>query len=170
MNIWNTSPLFIALFLFCIDFLAILLIRIVLERKFYLREWWTYKYGDSIFLPMYGFFAATILQTSHSTVIQTYFWWNITLVALGIVLLFGTEYHHVKYKIYTLKQEFLPSQLYHSIIFVVMFYIVGSSLQRVIVIHKPVWSFIGVLIALGGYLLTVIKDYGIEKSFKKRKR
>lgn len=171
MNIWNLQPLFVAIFFFCIDFLAVIFIRVVFEKKFYLSEWWTYLYGDSIFLPLYGFFAANIL---HTVVLQTSFWWNIAIVFLGLITMLETEFLHLEDKFYNLKQEFLPSQVYHSIIFVVIFYIIGSSLPVMLTIHPPTWSFVWALCAIAGYFIMVIRDYTIKKairrSHKKRKR
>jgi hypothetical protein len=159
------------LLIFYFDFIAMIFVRMVFEKKFYLRRWWTYKLGDSVFLPLYGFFAATIL---HATVIQTNFWWSIILIVLGITIMLSTEILHVEEKFYKLQQELLPSQIYHAIIFVVMFYLVGSSLPYVILLHSPIWSFIGVIIALSGYLITVVIDYSVKKNIKrsqkKRKR
>jgi hypothetical protein len=122
-------------------------------------------------LPLYGFFAANIL---HTTVIQTSFWWTIAIIFLGVITMLETEFLHVEDKFYKVKQEFLPSQIYHSLIFVVIFYIVGSSLPVIISLHPQTWSFAGVIFAFTGYLLMVYKDYttkrAIRKVYHKRKR
>jgi hypothetical protein len=171
MNIWNLPPFSVALLFFCVDFVAMLLIRVVFEKKFYLRRWWTFRYGDSIFLPMYGFFAAAILQAK---VIQISFWWSIAILFLGVITMLETEFLHVEDKFYKLNQEFLPSQIYHGFIFVVMFYIIGSSLPVVISLHPFTWNFAGVIFAFFGYLLMVIKDYtakkALKRSYKKQRR
>src|SRR5437867_4248509 len=110
MNIWNLPPLTVALLFFCVDYLAMILIRVVFERKFYLRRWWTFKLGDSIFLPFYGYFAAGIL---HGTNVQMSFWWTVAIVFLGVITMLETEFLHVEEHFYRLKQELLPSQIYH---------------------------------------------------------
>jgi len=171
MNLWNLPPFSVAILFFCIDFLAMLFVRVVFEKKLYFRRWWTFRYGDSIFLPMYGFFAANIL---HGIALQITFWWSIAIIFLGVITMFETEFLHVEDKFYKFKQEFLPSQFYHDVIFVVMFYIVGSSLPVIISLHPQNWSFVGVIVAFAGYLLMVIKDYttkkAIRKSHRKRRR
>lgn len=171
MNIWSLPPLSVALIFFCIDYLAIIFIRIVFEKRFYLRRWWAFKYGDSLFLPLYGFNAAQILHTSE---IQINFQWSVFLIIMGILCMLGTEYLHVEEGFYKPKVEFLPSQIYHAFIFVVMFYFVGSSFPVVILLHPLTWSFGGAILAIAGYLLMVYKDYTIKrtirKSYKKRKR
>jgi len=167
MNIWNLPPLTVALIFFCVDYLAMIFIRIVFERKFYLRRWWTFKLGDSIFLPLYGYFAAGIL---HGTNVQLSFWWTIAILFLGVITMLETEFLHVEEHFYKLKQELLPSQIYHGIIFVVMFYLIGSSLPVIIAIHPLTWRFAGALLAIIGYFLLVFKDYATEKALRRSNR
>lgn len=167
MTIWNLPPLTVALLFFCVDYLAMILIRVIFERKFYLRRWWTFKLGDSIFLPLYGYFAANIL---HGAVVQMSFWWTVAIVFLGVITMLETEFLHVEEHFYKLNQELLPSQIYHGIIFVVMFYIVGSSLPVILAIHPPTWSFAGAIFAITGYFLLVVKDYSTEKGLRKSYR
>ncbi len=167
MNIWSLPPLLVALLFFCFDFVAMILVRVVFERKFYLRHWWTYKYGDSLFLPLYGFNAAIIL---HDAIIRISSLWSFILIILGITCMIGTEYLHVEEKFYKPKMEFLPSQIYHDVIFVVMFYIVGSSIPMIISLHPQTWSFYGAILAIVGYFLMVYKDYTTKKANRKSQK
>jgi hypothetical protein len=59
---WGLPPWAVAAVVFAIDFGAILGIRVVVERRLYVRQWWTFRYGDSVYLPLYGAFVAARLQ------------------------------------------------------------------------------------------------------------
>lgn len=69
-----------------------------------------------------------------------------------------TESLHIKRGVYTIKQEFAPSQLYHSFIFGVMFYLVVSILPVIIISRVPIWATIAALVSLAGYALTAAVD------------
>jgi hypothetical protein len=166
MEFWYLPPVIVTLLLFCIDFLAILLIRTLVERKFYFNKWWTYKYGDSIFLPLYGFFAAILIQNNH-LIIGYSLWWELTLLSFGYILVFIIEYLHIKQKISPLKQQFYPSQIYHTFIFGIMFYLIAISVPAVIAANQPVWAYIAAFILLSCYVITCIRDIFFETIRKK---
>ncbi len=62
LSIWKWHPLVVASFTFAVDFGAIVLIRIITKRNSLLPRWWTFKVGDSVFLPAYAGFAAVIIH------------------------------------------------------------------------------------------------------------
>jgi hypothetical protein len=159
MAFWSWHPLVVALVLFAIDFGAILLIRGCFEHQVYLARWWTYRVGDSICLPTYGYMMATVIQHADAVpalYVQT--WWHVSILLLGYLAMVASELAHVRRGTYTVRQELWPSQLYHSAIFGIMFYLVLSPVPFLFEAPDPSWAAIGARLALLGFAATFVID------------
>lgn len=160
MGIWNWNPFFVAVFIFLIDFGFVFLIRVVFEKKVYLGRWWTYRYGDSIFLPILAYFLAiTYQKTTVFPYLYQQPWWHISVFVFGYILMAYTEYLHIKNKVYKKKDLFLPSQLYHSFIFGIFFYTIVGSLPLLFPVRFSDLAYVGIIFGSVGFLLMCVKDF-----------
>lgn len=159
MFIWSWNPFAVAAALFLVDFGAILVVRRIWEGRFYLGRWWTYRIGDSVFLPAYGCFTAVVVQ--HATAPPPIYgeWrWHVGVLLVGYAIMLRGEYLHVRNGIYTLRQQLRGSQLYHSVIFGPMFYLIMSMAPFVLECWEVWWANVGALIALLAFGITVVVD------------
>src|SRR4051812_34292281 len=104
MEIFYLPPVLVALILLAIDFLAIMLLRLLFEGKFYFGPFKTYSIGDSILLPIFGFFTAIIIQTNPPMEYNSNLQIGCLLVGYGVLLI--TELINTKKKILSLRDQF----------------------------------------------------------------
>lgn len=151
MFLWFLPPLWVGLFILGIDFGGVMTIRLLLEKKIYFRRWWAFRYGDTLFLPLYGYFMAHMLQQNPAYVPHVSGLWTALIVCLGYLLVIGIEYRHTTNKVYTNQQQKAPSQVYHSLIFPFMFYLVITTLPVLAYADSLAWAVLGAWIAIVGY-------------------
>jgi hypothetical protein len=123
-------------------------------------HWWTNVYGD-IFLPI-GIASSTVIlrNFSHAESWYSSRLWNWVVLILGAFTVFLVEFV-VVFKLQRRKtrhQELSPSNLWHALIFVPMFYVSVIPLIPMFVTHHPGWAFFLAIIGYGGWLLTLIHD------------
>lgn len=155
LPIWN-SPVLAGLFMLAIDWGAILLIRVFWEGQFYWTRWWSFKYGD-VLLAFYGFFAAIIISDKDVTGFQSTPLWHLALLALGLAISIVIEVVSAPGR--DPKITWLPSQLWHTAIFAVMFYlVVWSGVLIVTKFHSPAWAVVVCVLLIVAYAATVVFD------------
>lgn len=167
MALFYYPPLLVALFLFAIDFGAIMLIRMFFEKPVYLGKSSSYIIGDSVLLPAYGYFAALVIQHSSLPALYKEPFYHISILALGFFVTVLLRYISLKNKVITSQQIGRPSEVYHSFIFAVMFYFVMSSLLMLIAIHPPLTPADLSMVAIILFLITCIIDTVYVSNVKK---
>ncbi len=158
--IWGWSPVLAGLFIFGVDFLVVILLRILLEKKFYWGKWWSFKFGDSLILPLYFIAGALLMQTitfpTHT--IYDHVWWHVLTASFGYISIFIIEMNLVRKKFYTVEHQFVASHIYHSAIFGLLFYLVVSVLPIILTHLGSLYSQIA-LASLAGHIALVIIDH-----------
>ncbi len=158
--IWQWPPVLVALFVFGIDFGAIMAIRIFVERRFYLTRWWSFRIGDTIGLPVYAGFAAIVVSNGHFSGFYAQLWWHILVMAVGYVLALGLQANNLRTGFFTWQEACNPSEMYHTVIFGVMFYLVSTVVFALSADHNPVWATTLAFVGLGVYVLS----FGIDQT------
>lgn len=160
---WKWHPLMMGLLVFLTTFGAVMTIRILLERHFYLSPWPAFYLGDTFCLPTYTACATIVLHNlKPSNAFYTKTWWHYGVLVSGYLLSIGLEARAVIIKLHTLSASFIPSQFYHTLMFGLVSYVVVSSLPAVITSHKRVLATVIALLALIVYLGLVGFDVSIE--------
>jgi hypothetical protein len=123
-------------------------------------HWWTNVYGD-IFLPV-GIASSVIVLRNFDKASSWYAsrWWNWLVLIAGAVVVFLIEFVIV-YKIQgrkTKHQELSASNLWHTAIFIPMFYLGVVTLIPVLVTHSPAWAFGLAIVGYGGWFLMLVHD------------
>ena len=159
LPVWDWHPVFAGLLLFGVDFGAVMLIRIAIERKLYLTRWWSFRLGDSVFLSLYGVFAAITIRGEDITGgFQAQVWWHLTLVAIGCMIWWIIESVSVRNRDPQITG--LPSNLWHIYAAGFMFYLVAWSIVFILIEapDRPAWAITACLVCLTGYIGTVAYD------------
>ena len=151
-------PVLVAIFIFGIDFGGVMLFRIVLERKFYLERWWSFRIGDSIGLPVYAGFAAVVVSEGHFAGFYTQLWWHVLAFVAGYVIALGLQLYNLKTGFFTWRDMITPSELYHTGVFGLMFYLLVTVMVQLVTNHEPTWATVLAFVGLGVYVLTVTID------------
>lgn len=160
---WKWHPLVMGFSVLLITFGGVMTARILLEGHFYLSPWPAFYLGDTIFLPMYTVCATIVIHhLKPSNAFYTRAWWHYGVLTSGYLLSIGLEVRAVILNLHTLSASFLPSQLYHTLMFGLVDYLIVSSLPAVFASHKPLWAIIIGLLALIAYLILVGFGVSIE--------
>ena len=138
--IWNWHPALVGLFVFCIDFGAIVVIRILIERRAYLSRWWSFKIGDLIGLPVFAGFAAAVISDEDFSGFYTERWWHVAVFAVGYLIALFFQVKNLTSGFFVWEDAVRPSELYHTAIFGVMFYLIGTAVCAVGANHSPAWA------------------------------
>jgi hypothetical protein len=155
LPIWNT-PVIAGLFMLAINWGAILLIRILWEGHFYWTRWWSFKVGD-ILLAVYGLFAAVLISDKVVTGFQANFYWHAGLFALGLLISIVIEVGSAPGRDAAI--SWLPSQLWHTAMFAVMFYlVVWSGILIITKFHSEPLAVVFCVLLIAGYIATVAFD------------
>lgn len=162
---WKWHPLVMGFLVVLITFGGVMAARIVLERRFYLGPWPAFYLGDTFCLPTYVVCATIVIRNlKPSNAFYTKAWWHYGVLFAGYLVSIGLEIRAVIINLHTLYASFLPSQLYHTLIFGLVSYVVVSSLPAVIASHKPKSATIVALCMLIAYLILVGYGVSIENS------
>ena len=174
--IWNWHPALVGLFVFGIDFGAIMAIRKFIERKVYLSRWWSFKIGDTVGLPVFAGFAAAVISDEEYSGFYTQAWWHVLVMLVGYSLAIFFQVKSLTTGFFTWADVFRPSELYHTIIFGVMFYLMVSVLLPVVVDHEPTrvtaLAFVGLAIYVGAWWVdnTSLVDKTSDRVLEARRR
>lgn len=156
--IWQWSPILVALFVLGIDFGAIMAIRIFVEKKVYLTRWWSFKIGDTIGLPVCAGFAAAVVSEGNFTGFYTQLWWHLLVLMTGYTVIITLELNSVRVGFATWEEVTNPSQMYHTFIFGIMFYLFSTVMFALVADHQPVVQTIMAFCGLGVWLTTYVID------------
>ncbi len=159
LPVWRWRPVSVGLLVFALDFGAIMFIRIVIENQLYLSRWWSFRVGDSVFLPLYAAFAAVIInrQADRLSGLAARPWYHVFLLVFGVVLSILIEVDAI-HAGRDPRITWLPSQLWHTAIFGLVFYLVFWSFTAILQVRAPKWAFITALVFLLGYFATITYD------------
>lgn len=158
LPIWDWHPALVAAFVFVIDFGAIMAIRVVIERKFYLTRWWSFRVGDTIGLPVYAGFGAIVVSDGEFTGFYTAAWWHILVLTAGYVIAIGIQVNNLRTGFFTWSDVVNPSEVYHTVIFGVMFYLMVTVVFALAADRSPVWAVVLASTGLTIYVLSWIID------------
>lgn len=168
--IWGWIPGLVLIFAFSIDYLAVLLIRRYIEGKWYWTRFWSYKVGDIFGLPVYMAFASIVLKNSyHQDGFYTQLWCQIAIMAAGYAFWILVLANNLRTGFYSKEVIFNPSEMYHTLVYGVMFYLVASSLTPLVLDHDPLWATIFavaglfVWIACVGVDMSSLQDHSPER-------
>ncbi len=156
--IWQWPPVLVALFVLGIDFGAIMVIRVCVERKRYLTRWWSFKIGDTIGLPVCAGFAAVVVSDGHYTGFYTQMWWHLLVLVIGYVSIVALELNSVRVGFATWKEVRKHSQLYHTFIFGIIFYLFCTVMFAVVADHQPVVQTVLAFVGLGIWFTSYVID------------
>ncbi|OGH16629.1 MAG: hypothetical protein A3C30_04340 [Candidatus Levybacteria bacterium RIFCSPHIGHO2_02_FULL_40_18] len=155
LPIWN-SPVEAGLFMLAIQWGAILYIRVIWEGHFYWTRWWSFKVGD-ILLALYGVGAAILIQDKDVTGLQGNFYWHVTLLIVGLVISIAIETRSAPGREAAI--SWLPSQIWHTAMFAVLFYLVlWSGILIITKFHSDPWVVTFCVLCIAGYVATVAFD------------
>jgi hypothetical protein len=169
LPVFNWGWWVIFLFTLLIDWGVVLLIKRFEPLGWKRAYWWSGLYGD-IFLPLGIASSAVVLRSFKPYDMWfTSRWWNWLVLMLGILIIFLVEivFLFKKTQVYTKKQELMPSKLWHTILFPVMFYLSVITIIPLFSAHTPLWAFILALAGYGGWIFTVFHDIVHPPDFHK---
>lgn len=118
----------------------------------------SFIYGD-LFLPIGIASSAVILRHFDSP--DAWYasrWWNWLVLAAGIAISLLFEVLAVGGKRFTLKQEFAPSKIWHTLVFALLFYLAVMTVIPLFVTHEPTWAFVLALAGYAGWAIAVYLD------------
>ncbi len=157
--IWDWHPAWVYLFVLGIDWGAIMAIRIFIERKAYLTRWWTFRVGDVIGLPLYAAAAAVVVEDfNHSDAFYQQTWWHALWLTVGWTISLAIQARGLLTGFFDWKTVFNPSEMYHTVIFGVMFYLMVNIAAPALVDREPIGAFLLGLIGMGIYVACYIVD------------
>ena len=146
------------LFVFGIDFGAIMAIRAVFEGKIYLMRWWSFKVGDTIGLPVYAGFAAVVVSDGSFSGFYTETWWHVLVLAVGYAFFVGLHVNNLRTGFFSWRDAVNLSELYHTVIAGVMFYFIVTVLPPVLDSEGPSWLAFIAAVGLAIYAFTWFID------------
>lgn len=156
-KVYDYGPLWAAIIVFIADYGVICGLMLHESRYGALPPWKrtfykTFKWNDTVWIPLIMAMAAVILEDAPRLEgWYTSTWWHIFLLAIGFAISLYTEYDALtgSKRQYTWAQELAPSKLWHTLIFGIVFYWLLSALVPVIVVHRPVWAMLLLVIGVG---------------------
>ena len=158
LPIWDWHPALVGLFVFGIDFGAIMAIRAVFEGKIYLMRWWSFKVGDTIGLPVYAGFAAVVVSDGEFSGFYTETWWHFLVLAVGYAFFVGLHVNNLRTGFFSWCDAVNLSELYHTVIAGIMFYLIVTVLPAATAVEDFRWEALVAGVGLGVYVSTWILD------------
>ncbi len=156
--IWGWHPAVVALFVFAVDFGAIMAIRIFIERQFYWTRWWSFRVGDTIGLPLYAGFATVVVGNHEYHAFFTQVWWHVLLIAIGYMIAVSNQLNGLRTGFFTVKDLLIPSEAYHTLVFGFMFYLATSLFLPVASWGSPTWAVAMAFLGLAIYVVSWVID------------
>lgn len=156
--IWQWPPALVAIFILGIGFGGVMLTRKVFEGKFYWERWWSFRIGDTIGLPVFAGFAAIVVSDGHFSGFYTQTWWHISAFAGGYLLAGYIQVKNLRTGLYSWQEITCPSEIYHTVVMGVLFYLVSTALIAVSTDFEPIWATILAYTGPSIWVLCVIID------------
>lgn len=159
LPIWGWHPVWVFLFVLGVDWGAIMAIRILIERKTYLSRWWTFRVGDVIGLPLYAVAAAVVVDDfNHPDAFYQQVWWHVLWLAVGFGLSLTIQVRGLLTGFFDWKTVLNPSEMYHTAVFGVMFYLMLSIAAPVLADRQPTGAFLLAAVGMGIYIACYVVD------------
>jgi hypothetical protein len=155
---WKLHPALVGFLVFAIDFGVIMLIRRVREGRFYWERWWSFRIGDTIGLPVFAGFAAVVVSDSHFSGFYIQTWWHISAFVGGYLLAGYSQVKNLRTGLYSWQEITCLSEIYHTVVMGVMFYLVSTAIVAVGADREPVWATILAFTGLSVWILGVVID------------
>jgi hypothetical protein len=164
----------ILIFVFVCDWLMMRLLQRIDFRRYKFEVGKTSLYGD-MFLPFGVASTVRIAQQSHNpNVWYASLWWNVAILLSGIAIHFYIRYMYLYKKLRktTIERQRALSVNWHSLVLVLLYYMIGVTIIPAIVIHKPAYLVALMVVGYGGWLTPFIYDvlnlYGIFAGNKQK--
>ncbi len=158
--IWSLNPIIAALVVILVDFGVISGLMILEGRPPWKRGlYMTFKWNDTIFIPIYVGLSAFILQRAQF--IDAFYnstYWHYSVLVVGVLVSLILEVLAVKNGQYNMSQEISPSKLWHTVIFAVVFYWVFASIIPVLLNYSDRSLLIGVIFCIIGGVMMIRLD------------
>lgn len=153
------GPFAAAAIMILADFVAILVIRRLVEGDPTIPRYWTFRFNDTLFIPMILIGMGYALRAwTPSNGWYTQRWWHLTLLAFGFGLSLLMELSPVKCGYYTMAQELSPSKLWHTFIFAIVAYWMLSALVPLLVTQRSTLVTLTFAIGFAGFVSMVVLD------------
>jgi hypothetical protein len=152
------------------DWIVIRLIRHLEPAKYKRPQWQSGMYGD-LFLP-FGV-ASSVLITQHlanTPVWYTSAVWNWIVAITGLAINFFVRVI-LNYRVlrkHSRNQLHAPSAYWHSLIFVLVFYIIGMTAVPAVLLHKPTGIFLLAVVGYAGWAITFLYDVAHPSGFMRQ--
>lgn len=156
--IWGWHPLLVGLFVLGIDWGVIMAIRRVTEGKWYWGRWWSFRVGDTIGLPLYAAAAAWVVEDYHSEAFHQQIWWHALWLSIGIGLSLFFQARGLLTGFFNRATIFNPSEMYHTVIFGLMFYLMLTIAPSALTNHNPSEAFLLAVVGIGIYVFCYALD------------
>lgn len=101
----------------------------------------TFIINDTLVIP--GLLATRAYVVQRSNTGDSWYsqsWWYLAMLGLGVLISVGLEVVGVKEGDFTLRQEFSPSKLYHTIVFGPVFAAFVTSVPVVVMNRPAIWT------------------------------
>lgn len=144
-RIWDLTPEAAGMLIFVLDFGVTCLLMILEGRSPLHRQLYTtFVLGDAIYLPIYTIIAVVVIDHMPSWQVGRMWYtsptWHRVVLLAAFAFSIGIELLAVRSGQYTMRQELSPSKLWHTIVFVPVFYWAISSLPFVLHNSPPRWK------------------------------
>lgn len=155
---WNWWQIFI--FVFVCDWLIMRLLQRIDFRRHTFEVGKTSFYGD-LFLPFGIASTIRIAQQLHnSNTWYTSWWWNVAVLLSGVLIHFCIRYMYLykKLKKTTIERQLAINVNWHSLVLILLYYMIGVTIIPAIVVHKPAYLVALMVAGYGGWLTPFIYD------------
>ena len=155
---WNWWQIFI--FVFVCDWLIMRLLQRIDFKRHTFEVGKTSFYGD-LFLPFGIASGIRIAQQFHNpNVWYASALWSVVIFLSGASIHFYIRYVYLykKLKKTTIERQRGLSVNWHSLLLVLLYYMIGMTIVPAIVVHKPVYLVILMVIGYAGWLTTFAHD------------
>lgn len=148
---WELHPALVGFIVFAIDFGAIMVIRGFVERRIYFLRWWSFKVGDTIALPVYAGFASLVISDGDLSGFYTHWVWHVSVLVIGYFIFVSLHVNSYRTGFFSRQDAINPSELYHTGIAVVMFYLMVTVLPPVLASDSLAWLVFFAALGLATY-------------------
>lgn len=133
--------------------------------------WNSARYGD-LFLPIGIASSILVLHNFHNfnSWYSSLLWGWIILIS-GLTINVTVEWLVLYKRLgkYTRKQLLSPGNIWHTIIFTILFYLSVFSLPMLFIVHRPTWAFITAIFGYAVWTAMLVYDIGHPNGFIRRK-
>jgi len=133
---------------------AVMTIRVIFEQKFYLTKFWSFRLGDSIGFPLFGYFAAGLLQGYKPT--ECWYDRRITQIIFGLLWGCIGSLNYLQQVQSGGERVGQPSEIYHTTAFSFVGSIITLAFFAILYlkgqVRKKALASLGLLIWVGGVI------------------